>query len=314
MLSLHATYKKMGLKELEKWAKLDQKIFNDMLVSGRINGYVILKTCNRVEIYFSTKLHSDIKNELVGIAVKMDSPNILFMEGIDSARHLMRVCSGLDSMVIGEQEIQRQVKEALTKAQNEKSSDKVLNYVFMKAINAGKEVREKTRISKGKVSVSQVALKLLEERGRSEDMNRICVVGTGNVGTTIVKYLKGSNKDITISGRSDARLRQFTKKFGINSVNISDLNAEMFDCVITATSSPDPVVKVNEGQKMPKLVIDLGNPRNVTAPRGKNYVDLDSLNSFVNKNIENRRMEMEKAEGIIEGKAAFLSKQYPFQN
>jgi glutamyl-tRNA reductase len=313
MLSLHATYKRMDMKELEAWSTLGQDPFENMLHSGRICGYVMLKTCNRVEIYISSKSNADTAVEIAAVADKIGSKNYFLLEGLESARHLMEVSAGLDSMVIGDQEIQRQVKEALMAAQVSGDADSILNYVFMKALNAGKEVREKTRISSGTVSVSQVAVKLLEERSRGEMFGRICIIGTGRMGMSIAKYLSKYGRSVYLSGRSHDRLRRISAKLGINYIDLGDFSPERFDCIITATSSQSPIIKIGTIDKSPELVIDLGNPRNVDAAGNRGYVDLDSLKAFVSRNIRGRSMEIEKAKAIIDRKISRMSRHPYFE-
>lgn len=312
MLSLHATYKNMGLEELEKWSGLDGNKLSRLFGQSPVGGYVILKTCNRIEVYMSTDEHARAKSVLTAFADSMGSGNIFFLEGINSVRHLMRVCAGLDSMVIGEQEVQRQVKEALLNAQECGSSDRTLNYVFMKALNAGKEVRQKTHISKGVVSIPHAALKVLNERGVVGRLNSVGIIGTGRVGTAMIRYLKDSDRKITISGRSKARLRTLSSRFGVDYAHIDDFDPGRFDCIITATSS-NGSIHIGSGQKKPQLVIDLGNPRNVVMDSGSDYVDLDRLNVLVNKGIESRNGEVERAEQIICRKLNTISKQIQLQ-
>lgn len=308
ILSVHATYKKMQLNELESWTKLDKEFLSSFLKNDSIEGHVVLKTCNRLEVYMSVNDPENVKTAFLNLSKRLNSSNLLFLQNLDSIRHIMRVCAGLDSMIIGEQEVQRQVKEALEEARKAKHSGKMLNYIFMKVLNTGKEIRQKTKVANGITSVSQLAAKILNDRINATGPKKVCIVGTGKVASTLIKCVNSIKADVTLCGRNKPALKEFSKEFGVKCLPMEEFKITDFDYVITAVSSPTPIIKVTPGPKMPSLIIDLGNPRNVDIKAQENYIDLESLNAFVAKNMKLRENEISKAERIIDKNVVVASK------
>ncbi len=297
VVSIHATYKKMSFGELERWVKLDYRSVSRLLNENGVSEHAILRTCNRIEIYATTQSPSLFKSALNSIASKIQSTNAYYLSDADSIRHLMKVCSGMESMVIGEQEIQRQVKDSLTEAQKSGNVGKMLNYVFMKVLSTGKDIRSNTSIAKGVVSLPQAACKILFG---DTTVKNVCIVGTGNMAKSILGHLKGSSLDVTICGWNMVRLRGLSTMFSTKFVSMSELDVKKFDSVITAVSSPKPILTVR-GEDKPRLVIDMGNPRNVERSDSVcRYISMVELEDYVRKNIRIRRDEVKKAELIIE--------------
>jgi len=307
ILSVHATYKFLALNELEAWTRLDDAFLYHFLTDAEVKEYLILRTCNRLEVYLNVTNAEPVKNKFKSLSKTLGA-NVYFLENADTVRHLMSVCSGIDSMVIGEQDIQRQVKNALETARKDGTSGKVLNYIFMKSLSTGKEVRENTKITNGIISIPQSAIRLFEERSRTQNLNKICVVGYGKVGRTLIKSLSAKNIDLTVCGRDVLKLQNIANEFNIKYVLLKDLKISEYECVITAVYVTSPIIKFEKHGALPRLVIDLGNPRNVEADPTTEYVDLEELKQFVNKNIESRKLEISKAERIIEKNMVSVSK------
>lgn len=307
IMSVHATYKFLTLSELEAWSKLDNAFLYNYLKDPDIKEFLILRTCNRLEVYLNVTNSEPLKNKFIALSNTLNSP-VFFLEDTETIKHLMRVCSSIDSMVIGEQEIQRQVKNALEKARKDGTSGKMLNYIFMKALSTGKEVRENTKITNGIVSIPQSAIRLFEEKSKTQNLNNICVVGYGKVGKTLIKSLSAKKINLTVCGRNEIKLQNIANEFKIKSVNIKDLKISDYDCVITAVYAFAPIIKFEKHGDLPRLLIDLGNPRNVESDSKSEYVDLEELKQFVNKNIESRKLEISKAERIINKNIISVSK------
>ena len=157
----------------------DDHKLQKMLSSKGIEKRVILRTCNRLEIYF----HDDAKFS------ESELENAEFLKDEQAIRHLLRVSSGLESMSIGEQEILRQIKEAFDLAHKQGRTDKFLSMIFQRALKVGKEVRETTEISHGKVSIPSIMIEQIEKKGLLNS-STIGVIGTGKMAATVVKYLK----------------------------------------------------------------------------------------------------------------------------
>ncbi len=307
ILSVHATYKSLTLNELEVWTRLDDAFLYHFLTDAEVKEYLILRTCNRLEVYLNVTNAEAVKNKFKSLSKTLGA-SVFFLENTDTVRHLMGVCSGIDSMVIGEQDIQRQVKEALETAKKYGTSGKVLNYIFMKSLSTGKEVRENTKITNGIISIPQSAIRLLEQRSKTQDLKKICIVGYGKVGKTLIKYLSAKNIDLTVCGRDVIKLKNIADEFNIKYVPLKDLKISDYECIITAVYVTSPIIKFEKQGALPRLVIDLGNPRNVESDPDPDYVDLEELKQFVNKNIESRKLEISKAESIIEKNIISVSK------
>lgn len=238
ILSVHATYKFLALNELEAWTRLDDAFLYHFLTDAEVKEYLILRTCNRLEVYLNVTNAEPVKNKFKSLSKTLGA-NVYFLENADTVRHLMSVCSGIDSMVIGEQDIQRQVKNALETARKDGTSGKVLNYIFMKSLSTGKEVRENTKITNGIISIPQSAIRLFEERSRTQNLNKICVIGYGKVGRTLIKSLSAKNIDLTVCGRDVLKLQNIANEFNIKYVLLKDLKISEYECVITAVYVTD---------------------------------------------------------------------------
>lgn len=297
IVSMHATYKNMAFEELERWASMDFDGVSRELAGGGITEHAILKTCNRIEIYAVVQSPSSFKSAIENLSKNVDSHNVHYLSGKDSVRHLMRVCSGMESMVIGEQEIQRQVKEALAEAQNAGRSGKILNYLFMKVLSTGKDVRSSTSIAKGVSSIPQAASRMITGAG---SIKSVCIVGTGNMAKSMLGYLKDSGKEITVCGRDAAKAKGLASMFSVKHITLNGLDVGIYDSIVTAVKSQKPILNIGDGTR-PSLIIDLGTPRNVaTSGRNHRYVSMKELESNINGNITIRRNEAKKAEAIID--------------
>jgi len=302
LISFIATYKQMSLKELEIWSSINENRLKDFL-SGFSKEFVILKTCNRFEIY------AILDNEIDRFVQKIMSmgPKGKIIEGEDAIRHLVEVASGMDSMIPGEQDIQRQVKEAITKSMNEKTSGKYLNYIFMRALSISKEVRSKTRIGNGIISLPQASVKILQALIPS---GKVAIVGTGRVANTLIKYLN-KKYEIDVFGRNDKKLEEMSKNLGIKCININNLNSNLdnYDALFSAIKMDGYILKSKDFiETKPYVVVDLGNPRNIENPGDRYFIDLDYLKEYVSRNISIRMMEMEKARNIIDEKMNAIMK------
>jgi glutamyl-tRNA reductase len=311
IVSVHATYKKMELAELERWTRLDSGFLAKRMESIGVSEYVVLKTCNRLEVYAAVASAESAKLGFSALAASIGAHGVFFLDGKDSIRHLMRVCAGLDSMVVGEQEIQRQVKEAFGAAQKAGTCGKTLNYVFMKALSASKSVREKTRVAKGIASMPQAAAKILVAR---EDVKNVCVLGTGRMARGVLECLKGSKLEVTVSGRDARRTKALADLFSASYIELSKLDPAAFESIVTAVSSPKPVLRMARPAARPKIVIDLGNPRNVDARGVADYIGMEQLKGYICRNVELREKDISQANRIIDEHLGYAVKKLRFMD
>ncbi len=173
---------------------------------GELDEIVLLSTCNRVELYGTTqRSSSDIKSLfqcLSSEARKLDT-YIYLHEDVDAARHLFRVTAGLDSMVLGETEITGQIKTAYEIARTSGFTARVLNRVFQRAFQAAKEIRTRTDIGRGAVSIKSAAIELVEKTLGDVSRQSIMVIGAGEMAERCIRLLAAKGVgSILISNRS----------------------------------------------------------------------------------------------------------------
>lgn len=282
---------------------------------------LILSTCNRVELYFSTEetgLTSEAVTDFLASFHGIDPPQfqsfIYRYEGREAVRHLFRVASGLDSMVVGENEILGQLREAFRAAQDAGTVDSVLYRLAERAIRVGKGVRTKTKINEGAVSVPSVAVELAEKifgRLRGE---KVMVLGTGEMSELTLHHLKEAGGDLLyVASRNEERGSSLAEAFGarwVSSESWKNLLVEI-DILIASTSAPHPVVQreavkraMEERRHRPLFLIDIGVPRNIE-PEINTLDDvylynIDDLQEVAQSNLRLRRKEIRQAEALIE--------------
>ncbi|MGC8609833.1 MAG: glutamyl-tRNA reductase [Thermoplasmata archaeon] len=297
LVSVVASYREMDLLSLEKWTSLN----DDLIINNFKNSFkeiLILRTCNRLEIYIVPK--NDPTEDIKKLFEKYGEAKVLY--DMDAVRHIIKVSSGMDSMIPGEQDVQRQVKEALNNSMKNHTSGKIINYIFMKSLNISKIIRSETMIGNGIVSIPQAAVKILEDFTKN---GKICIIGTGKVAHSLLKYLSDKEYEITVFGRNKEKLDLIKREYKVHIDFIENLRNRIheYDALISAISIQAPFLK-NDNFNLPKpyIVMDLGNPRNIEKLNDREYIDLDYIKNFVNKNITRRKEEMLKAEKIIEEK------------
>src|SRR5215471_15415746 len=224
------------------WADLVRRARSLKRLEG-LDEIVLLSTCNRVEIYAtaadgrarSSSLFWSLWNEAPDLR-----PNTYIYEDLAAARHLFRVAAGLDSMVLGETEITGQVKKAYDLALVAQLTGGTLNRVFQKAFQVAKEIRTRTGIGRGAISVGGVAVELAQ-RIFHDDLQKqsILVIGTGDIGKACVRHLaKQGVGSILVSNRSFERATALAGEFGGQAVRFEDYLSAMAgaDIVVAATS------------------------------------------------------------------------------
>ncbi|RDI90523.1 glutamyl-tRNA reductase [Thermosipho africanus Ob7] len=280
---------------LEKF-DFDEKEIIELLKS-KVDEIAVLKTCHRREIYFIgdlKKLPFDLDENVEGYLIQRT--------GLDVVRHLFKVSSGLDSMVLGEHQILSQVKNTYKNF----CEGKLLKRIFNEAISVGKEVREKTGVSKFPLSISYIAVKLIEELKGKISEKDIFVIGTGQMGQKVVKYLVDRNANVYISNRTKSKALEIKNKYpGVHLVDFSKKYEfiSKSDVVISATNAPHYVVekkKVNTRKKI--LFIDLSMPRNIDPKLSKlhDLYTLDDLQKISEKYSLLRKEKIDMMQKILE--------------
>ncbi|MCT4644832.1 MAG: glutamyl-tRNA reductase [Carboxylicivirga sp.] len=290
-----------------------------------VEGIMALSTCNRTELYFEANPANvtDSKSymeQVIGAYIayfKKDESVKKYLYshiGIDCARHLFRVATGLDSLILGEYQIVSQLKEAFSWVDNTAMAGPELTRMVHKAFEAGKLVRTKTALNKGAVSVSSAAVELASNKLNGFPNVKALTVGAGETGTIVALNLsKKGCVNNWITNRTLGKAEQLADRVhGIAFAFDSYIDQlEMVD-VITYTTGSSRVLLTKEilaevmkkRQNRPLMILDLCSPRNVEAEvaqlEGVSIYDLDHLEEVVKANFEKRKGKLDEAEEIIE--------------
>ena len=284
----------------------------------------ILSTCNRVEIYGHSPAPDRALQALAGFLSRHGGfegegllPHLYRFGEPDSVRHLFRVASGLDSMVLGEAEILHQVKQAYDAARSSGATGKALNVLFQKALNAGKAVRERTALGHGSVSVGSVAIELAEKIFGSLRPYAVLLVGAGKIGEiTLSRLAERGVRRLRILNRSPERAQALAMRCGGTGGSLDELEASLAeaDIVLVSTASPTALLTrehlaqtMRRRRQRPLCLIDLSVPRNVDAAAGEleNFYlfDIDDLQGLVDRTHEQRRHAVTESQRIVDEKA-----------
>ena len=285
----------------------------------------VLKTCNRVEVYVVSPKGSKV---LLDFAkhMKVSSRIIDFLDHDDSLRHLMRVTSGLESMIVGEDQILGQVKELFMLAKKTGSIGKILDTAFNKAIQVGKRVRNETGINKGSVSIGSAAVELAEENLGGLTGKKVMVIGAGEMGTLVARALANKNiKVIYVANRTIEKAETLACELNGKAIKYELMEKYIpeSDVIISATSAPhfvltkDIVSRLMENREKQILFIDIGNPRNIESGVGDvlnvKLFNIDNLRGISEANLAKRHDEAKKALIILEEELKMLQRQYKRQ-
>jgi glutamyl-tRNA reductase len=290
--------------------------------NGILEETLILSTCNRSEIYgVRSGAPSDSAGEVErffaafhGVSPIELKNALYFHANRQAVRHLYRVVSGLDSMLVGEAEVLGQVRAAYRAALDHGHTGRVLNRLFQRALEVGKRVRSETGLGLHPVSVAFAGVKLAEQiLGRLSDKKAL-IVGAGATSERVVEHLRDRQiRDLRLLNRTTRHAEDLAARFGGEVVPWERLSEALVgpDLIVTSIAAAEPILTAEllEGAKTargnrPLLVIDLGLPRNV-APSAGNlanvYVyNVDDLTLIVEQNKKTREKEIPRAEAIIE--------------
>jgi glutamyl-tRNA reductase len=332
IVSIRVTYKKASMPVLEALTFNDvSKALIDISSLNSINGCVIIQTCNRIEVYFATneENYAKAKDEVIKYWLTNSGFNpvdfYFIMEeddDVEAIKHLSRLAAGLESMVIGETQIFNQVQQSYFNAINHKTVNPILKTIFEKAIAIAREVRLKTNLSKGAISIGSIAVDMAKKILSDLNGKKIVIVGAGKTGSLVGKALASQGQAmIFIANRTFERALALAKLLGGAAIQLDRLDEWLIkaDVVFVATSAPHHILTKNRLEKilqrrpMKKLIIiDLSQPRNVEETvKMLPYVELynlDDLQSIATQNLKMRLNEVPKAEAIINEKVMSIEK------
>ncbi len=317
-------YKFTDLEKLEHISFSTEEVTKSLplLISGEgITEGVIISTCNRIEMYSVRQKGRDVRYILRDF-IKIVKPactdetldKFYYKEGIEAVEHLFSVASGLDSLVIGENEIAGQVKEAYRIACSLKTTGVLTNKLFHAAFRTSKRVKNETKINEGNCSVGCVAIELAEQMFPDLQKRRVLLIGAGNIVQVVAKNLKNRGiENIFIANRSFNKAHDLAEEVGGTAIAFHEINEQLeeTDVIISGTGSPEYLFRYDEMQKLLKrhchkslLIIDIALPRDFDPEIShlpnvmlKNLYDLQEV---VALNIKKREQEIPKVKKIIE--------------
>lgn len=287
-------------------------------VESVISEAVLLSTCNRTEVYAVVKdeaAHGRMLDALAenrGVDRESLEKDTYWMTDAEAVRHLYRVASSLDSMVVGEAQILGQVRDAYRAATEERCAGPLLNRLFHTSLRIGKDVRSETGIGDSSLSVPHVAAKLAEEVFGTLAGRTALVLGAGEMSELVVKHLRRRGiSDLRIANRTPERAWLLADLVGGAAVAFEDIAGQLpeVDVVVSSTGSGDWVVGgeviagAMESREEPLFLIDIAVPRDVdpvVQTLANVYLyDMDDLQAVVERNAGDRRSAAEEGEKLI---------------
>jgi glutamyl-tRNA reductase len=304
------SHKKANVEEIERvWSEKRDEIAAKIISNPHISEFAYIFTCNRFEIYVAGR---DVESYLRSLSSQLDIEEIVEVKiGDRCLEHLLRVTSGLESMMIGEEQVLGQVRRYYNQCRDAGMTGEVLDRIFSKAIQVGRRVRRVTRISRGSVSIGSAAVELAEKKLGSLRGKKVLLVGAGEMGTLVAKAI--ANKDVKavlIANRTFSKAKELAEKIGGIAVRFDSLDKYLRECdiVISATSAPHTVISRESVEKAMRhrkklILIDIALPRDVDETvreiEGVELLTIDDLRTISENNLKKRLSEVVKAEEII---------------
>jgi glutamyl-tRNA reductase len=328
LLVLGISHKTAPVGVRERLALTDgqtERLLHELIALDDVHEAAAVSTCNRAEAYLVVGDPVRAESELLTRFAELSRIRPIELAGLvysprncDAARHLYRVVSGLDSMIIGEYEIQGQVRRSYEHARRLGTTGPLLSRLFEAALRTGKRVRSETRIAERRTSVASVAVDLAAGVvGALEDRD-VVIVGAGETAELTAQALVARGvQTLFVSNRHADRAASLAERFGgrVGSLDALPDQLRAADIVVTSTASPHPVIERDaledvmrrrraEGDDRPLVLIDIAVPRDVdpdcAAVEGVAVYDMDDLQAVVARNLADRGEEAERATGIVE--------------
>ena len=296
------SHKSTSLEVREKFAfnkeKIDEIIANLKSLTPFDNG-IFLSTCNRTEFYSFCK-RTDIKvfdhylENLTGKNINLRKNDQYLFSNNDAFKHLLRVMTGIDSMIVGEPDIFGQVKKSFQNSKEFLYLGSELEIVFNRAINLSKDIRSETELSKNPLSIAS----LVESKILELEKNPILIIGGGDVGRALIKRLNERNYQLKLFNRSEITIENIKS----NSLKELDSNISDFQIIVIAASADSPLFDLNNLSDN-AVIFDLAIPRNISEEqknsKGISILTLDEISEMVKANLKGREEAVKLAEDLI---------------
>ena len=324
IINARVTFRNSPIHVLERFTIRDlETAYKQFKKYSELDECVIIQTCNRIELFGKSKKYDVEKIKktwatLTGLEEEDFKENLELVENHEALHHLLKLTSGLDSMVVGEEQILGQIKNSITSARKAKASGQHLNTLFDKAIRIGTRIRNTSGIGRGGISVGSMAVKLAEENIDEMKFKKILLIGTGEVSTLVAKSLQRRGYDFVVTSRTLDRSNAFCETMGGKAVKFEDVLSgfENYDVLFVATTAPyflvtfDRITKAMKEKKKGIMILDLSNPRTVDEKvatiRGVKLMNLDQIAEMVEKNMNARLNKVKSVENIINEEISVL--------
>jgi len=324
LLALGASHKTAPLAVRERIALTEdgaEPLLHELTAHPAIGEAVALSTCNRTELYLLVREPVEAESAVLALLARRAGirptelmNGVYSLRNCDAARHLYRVAGGLESMIVGEAEVQGQVKRAYEAALAARTTGPMTNKLFRAALATGKRVRTETAIAVGRASVASVAVDAARELLGDLAERHVLIIGAGETAELTAQALHDHGvSTMFVANRRRERAIALAQRFGGASGSFDALPSELIraDIVISSTSSPHTLLGaeelalvLEERHGRPLLLIDLAVPRDIEHDcaelPGVTVLDIDGLQQQVARHISVRKAEARRAEGIIE--------------
>ena len=328
VLALGISHKTAPLELREPLALTEGRaagLIRELASADEVQEAAALSTCNRTELYLMAGDPVGAESLALGLLAREGGirptelvGHLYSLHGAGAASHLFRVTAGLDSMILGETEIQGQVKRSYELALVEGATGPVLNRLFRGALAAGKRARSETGISERALSVPSVAVELAQRALGDLSSRLVLVVGAGETAELTARALAARGVEPAfIANRRYDRAIGLAQRFGGRAIRFEELPSQMeqADIVVASTSSPHHVIErealievmaVREGRSL--LLIDLAVPRDIHPScrdlPGVSLHDMDDLQALIERNVTGRETEARQAESVLRAELA----------
>ncbi len=299
---------------------LDQAL-SSLLQQPLVQGGVVLSTCNRTELYLSVEQQENLQEQLVKwlcdyhhLSEDEVRKSLYWHHDNEAVSHLMRVASGLDSLVLGEPQILGQVKKAFAESQNGQAVSGELERLFQKSFSVAKRVRTETDIGASAVSVAFAACTLARQIFESLSDVNVLLVGAGETIELVARHLHQHNvRHMMIANRTRERALSLATEVNAEVISLQDIDSRLAeaDIIISSTASPLPIIgkgmverALKARRNQPMLMVDIAVPRDIEPEVGKlanvYLYSVDDLHSIIQNNLAQRKAAAIQAETIVE--------------
>ena len=324
IINARVTFRNSPIHILEQFTiKNIENAYEQFKNHSGLDECVIIQTCNRIELFGKSKEYdlNKIKKtwaSITGLEEEAFNDNMECVENQEALHHLLKLTSGLDSMVLGEEQILGQIKNSITSAREIKASGQHLNTLFDKAIRIGTRIRNTSGIGAGGISVGSMAVKLAEENIDELKTKQILLIGTGEVSTLVAKSLQRRGYSFNVTSRTIRRSETFCETMGGNPIKFEQVLSgfDNYDVIFVATTAPyflvtnERITEAMKNKNKGMMILDLSNPRTVDEKvatiGGVKLMNLDQIAEMVEKNMNARLNKVKTVESIINEEVSVL--------